>query len=139
MQLFDQNLYDDIASPTNIEFWCYFLFQAVAALFLIPVWILIGFATFGILWPPQIREFLFVSRETTVSRSDIEQQKLLRLKNIQHELKLLSLNLRQEMEADREEMMRMKSEVDATQSDAMADLQQVRELMTTLLDIGRQP
>mmetsp|Transcript_14770 Transcript_14770/g.21787 ORF Transcript_14770/g.21787 Transcript_14770/m.21787 type:complete len:848 (+) Transcript_14770:220-2763(+) len=138
VQLFDQNLYDDIASPQNIEFWCYVLFQGVAVLIIIPLWIIIGLVTCGILWPPQIREFLFVSKETTISRADIENKKLERLKDIQGDLKSLATDMRKEMEADRDELLRMKSEVDVTQNDVMADLQQVRELMTTLLDMGRQ-
>lgn len=138
VQLFDQNLYDDIASPQNIEFWCYFLFQAVAVSIIIPLWLIIGFLTFGILWPPQIREILFVSRETTISRADLEKQKLERLKDIQANLKSLATDMRKEMELDREELVRMKTEVDVAQNDVMADLQQVRELMTTLLDMGRQ-
>jgi hypothetical protein len=139
VQLFDQNLYDDIAlSPQNIEFWCYFLFQAAAILFVIPLWIIGGLMTAGILWPPQIREYLFVQKDTTISRSDLEKNKLEQLKGIQTDIKVLKVDLKREMLADREEMSRMKSEVEAIQSDVMSDLQQVRELMTTLLDMGRE-
>lgn len=139
VQLFDQNLYDDIAlSPQNIEFWCYFFFQGAAVLFVIPLWIIAGLVTAGILWPPQIREYLFVQKETAISRADLEKQKLGQLKEIQTSIKCLKGDLKREMAADREEMMRMKHEVEAIQSDVMSDLQQVRELMTTLLDMGRQ-
>jgi len=139
VQLFDQNLYDDIAlSPQNIEFWCYFFFQGAAVLFVIPLWIIAGLVTAGILWPPQIREYLFVQKETTISRSDLEKQKLGQLKAIQTGIKTLKADLRREMSSDRDEMMRLKNEVDAIQSEVMSDLQQVRELMTTLLDMGRE-
>jgi ankyrin repeat protein len=139
VQLFDQNLYDDIAlSPQSIEFWCYFFFQAAAILFVIPLWIIAGLVTAGLLWPPQIREYLFVQKETTISRSDVEKQKLGQLKAIQTSIKTLKADLRREMASDREEMTRMKNEVDAIQNDVMSDLQQVRELMTTLLDMGRE-
>eukprot|EP00545_Synedropsis_sp_CCMP1620_P004645 CAMPEP_0119005156 /NCGR_PEP_ID=MMETSP1176-20130426/1557_1 /TAXON_ID=265551 /ORGANISM="Synedropsis recta cf, Strain CCMP1620" /LENGTH=861 /DNA_ID=CAMNT_0006956929 /DNA_START=352 /DNA_END=2937 /DNA_ORIENTATION=+ len=139
VQLFDQNLYDDIAlSPQNIEFWCYFLFQAAAVLFVIPLWIVAGIASAGILWPPQIREYLFVQKETSISRADLEKSKLQQLKEIQSDIRVLKVDLKREMLSDREEMIRMKNEVDAVQTDVMSDLQQVRELMTTLLDMGRQ-
>lgn len=138
VQLFDQNLYDDIAlSPQNVEFWCYFFFQGAAVLFVIPLWIIAGLVTAGILWPPQIREYLFVQKETAISRSDVEKQKLGQLKAIQTSIRTLKADLRREMASDREEMIRMKNEVDSIQSDVMSDLQQVRELMTTLLDMGR--
>ena len=40
------------------------------------------------------------------------------------------------MASDRDEMVRMKSEVEAIQGEVLSDLQQVKELMTTLLDLG---
>lgn len=137
VQLFDQNLYDDIAlSPQNIEFWCYFFFQAAAVLFVIPLWIVSGLVTAGILWPPQIREYLFVQKETSISRADLEKSKLEQLKEIQTSIKYLKTDLKREMAADREEMIRMKSEVESIQHDVMSDLSQVKELMRTLLDMG---
>lgn len=139
VQLFDQNLYDDIdLSPKNIEFWCYFFFQGAAVLVVIPLWVIAGLVTAGWLWPPQIREYLFVQKETAVSRADLEKQKLEQLKEIQSSIKTLKSDVRKEMANDREEMIRMKNEVEAVQSEVMSDLQQVRELMTTLLDMGRQ-
>jgi hypothetical protein len=83
-------------------------------------------------------EYLFVQKETAISRSDVEKQKLGQLKAIQTSIRTLKADLRREMASDREEMIRMKNEVDSIQSDVMSDLQQVRELMTTLLDMGRQ-
>lgn len=139
VQLFDQNLYDDIAlKPQNIEFWCYFFFQGAAVLFVIPLWIVAGLVTAGVLWPPQIREYLFVQKETAISRSDLEKQKLGQLKAIQTSIKTLKAELRREMASDRDEMDRVKKEIDTIQGDVMSDLQQVRELMTTLLAMGRQ-
>jgi len=139
VQLFDQNVYGDIdLSPQNIEFWCYFFFQAAAILVVIPLWIIAGLITAGWLWPPQIREYLFVQKETAVSRADLEKQKLERLKEIQSDIKSLKSDIKKEMASDREEMIRMKNEVEGVQTEVMSDLQQVRELMTTLLDMGRQ-
>ena len=138
VQLFDQHLYDDIdMSPSNLEFWCYFLFRGLAVVLVIPLWIIAGIITAGWLWPPQVREWLFVQQETAISRADLEKHKLEQLKEIQKNIKSLQIDLKREMALDRNEMGRMRSEVDAVQSEVMSDLQQVRELMTTLLDMGR--
>jgi hypothetical protein len=40
------------------------------------------------------------------------------------------------LQNDRDEIFRMKAEVDTVQSEVLADLQQVKELMNTLLDLG---
>ena len=139
VQLFDQNLYDDIdLSADNVEFWCYLFFQGTAIIFVIPLWIIAGLITAGWLWPPQIREYLFVQNETAISRADLEKQKLDQLKEIQTKVIALKSEIKREMSGDREEMIRMKSEVEAIQLEVMTDLVQVRELMTTLLDMGRQ-
>lgn len=137
MLLFESNFYDDVdLSPKKLEFWVYLCYQGFALIIIIPIWIAIGFLTVGNLWPPQVREFLFVQKETTVSRAEIERQKLDQLREIQGDIKALKTEIRKEMVGDREDMVRMKAEVEAVQSEVLADLQQVRELMTTILDLG---
>ena len=138
MQLFDQHLYDDIDfHPSNVDFWCFFLFRALAVIFIIPLWIVAGIVTAGWLWPPQIREWLFIQKETTISRSDLEKQKLDQLIEIQNNIKSLKADISKELSSDRDEITRMKNQIEVVQGKIASDLQQVRELMTTLLDMGR--
>lgn len=137
MLLFESNFYDDVdLSPGKIEFWVYLCYQGFALGVLIPVWIILGAATAGVLWPPQVREWLFVQNETAVSRAEIERQKLEQLREIQGDIKSLKTEIRKEMASDRDDMVRMKAEVEAVQSEVLSDLQQVKDLMTTLLDLG---
>lgn len=137
MLLFDSNLYDDIdLTPGNIEFWCYLCFQILAVIFFIPLWILLGIFTAGWLWPPQVREYLFVQKETAISRAELEHKKLEQLKQISSELKSFKADLGREMQSDRDDMVRLKLEVEAVQSEVLSDLMQVKELMQTLLDLG---
>lgn len=134
--LFDESPYDDEGlRPENIEIWVTICYKALA-LFIIPFWLLIGFVSVGILWPPQVREWLLVQKETVASRSELERRKLEKLRIIQNDMKNLKHEIRKEMQNDREDIFRMKAEVDAVQSEVLSDLQQVKELMTTLLDLG---
>lgn len=134
--LFEDNVYDDVdLRPGKIEFWVYLFYKALAFV-IIPFWLIIGFCSVGILWPPQVREWLFVQKETAVSRAEIERRKLEQLREIQTDMKNLKNEIRKEMSNDREEMFRMKAEVEAVQGEVLSDLQQVKELMTTLLDLG---
>jgi glycine cleavage system protein P-like pyridoxal-binding family len=112
------------------------LFYKALAFVIIPFWLIIGFCSVGILWPPQVREWLFVQKETAVSRAEIERRKLEQLREIQTDMKNLKNEIRKEMSNDREEMFRLKAEVEAVQGEVLSDLQQVKELMTTLLDLG---
>jgi hypothetical protein len=128
--LFDLNLYEDI---DWIETFVYNIFRIFAIVVVIPLWLAIGALTAGWLWPPQVREWLFVQRDTVVSRSELELQKLDQLKSIQTDLKALKLEIMREMAKDRDEMIRMKAEVETVQGEVFADLQQVKELMGSLL------
>jgi hypothetical protein len=120
-----------------VDFWCFFLFRAFAVFFIMPLWIILGIATLGILWPPQIRERLFFQKETQISRSDLEKQKLDQLIEVQNNIKSIKVDIRKEMLSDREEITRMKNQIEVIQGQTASDLQQVRELLTTLLGTGR--
>lgn len=135
--LFEPNHYDVEMSPGNLAFWFNLIFQGIAVVIIL-VWIVLGFVSVGILWPPQVREYLFAQQETKVSRAEIERAKLGQLREIQAEMKALRRDIRTEMSSDREDMMRMKNEVESIQIDVLSDLQQVKELMTTLLSMGGQ-
>jgi hypothetical protein len=134
--LFEDNDYDDVdLRPGKLEWWIV-LFYKVLAVCLIPLWLILGFFSIGILWPRQVREWLLVQKETVISRAEIERRKLQQLREIQNDMKNLKTEMRKEMANDREEMFRMKGEVEAVQGEVLSDLQQVKELMTTLLDLG---
>jgi hypothetical protein len=136
MSLFEDNVYDDVdLRPGKFEFWVYLFYKAIA-IFIVPFWLILGFVSMGILWPPQVREWLMVQKDTAVSRAEIERRKLEQLRAIQTDMKNLKVEIRKEMQNDREELLRMKAEVDAVQGEVLSDLQQVKELMTTLLDLG---
>ncbi|KAL7579887.1 hypothetical protein ACA910_004894 [Epithemia clementina (nom. ined.)] len=130
MQLFDETLYEDM---DWLEAWVYNCFRIFSVLFIIPFWFLMGIVTVGLLWPPQIRELLFVQKETGISRAEIERRKLEKLIGIQNDMKALKQEITREMENDRDEMMRMRAEVEAVQTEVLADLQQVKELLSSLL------
>ena len=44
----------------SIGFWKYAVLRLIAATVIIPVWLVTGLACAGVLWPPQIREYVFV-------------------------------------------------------------------------------
>jgi len=131
MVLFDANLYDDI---DILESWVYNLFRIFSILVVIPLWFTLGLLTAGWLWPPQIRESLFVQKEVFASRAEIERKKLEQLKEVQSEMKTLKQDIMREITNDRDDVIRMKAEIDTTQGEVLADLQQVKDLLASLLE-----
>jgi hypothetical protein len=137
--LFTESHYyeDEQRSMANVEFWVFAAYQAFALVVVIPIWLVLGFATVGLLWPPQVREYMLLQSETgQVSQQSRERQKLEQLKEIQGDIAQLKSDIQKEIAADRSDMARMKVDVENVQSEVLSDLQQIKELMTTLLDLG---
>jgi hypothetical protein len=138
MNLFDPNLYETYdVNPSSVEFWCYVLVRFAAVTFVIPVWLIVGLCTFGWLWPPQVREYLFQQKKAAVSRADMAEQVTAQISDLKDEINSLRVELKNEMKSDRKEFAYVKAEVEAVQAEVMADLLQVKEIMETLLDMSR--
>uniref|UniRef100_A0A6U3AAI1 Ion transport domain-containing protein n=1 Tax=Entomoneis paludosa TaxID=265537 RepID=A0A6U3AAI1_9STRA len=130
MQLFDEALYEDM---DLCESWVYNFFRIFSIIFIIPLWAVLGLVSAGLLWPPQVREALFVQKEAGISRAEVERKKLEKLVGIQNDMKALKQEMMREMENDRDEMMRLRAEVETVQTEFLADLQQVKELLSSLM------
>ena len=136
--LFKENPYEYMdVSPGSFDFWCYLLLR-IAAIFIIPVWLLLGLATAGWLWPPQVREKLLCQTAVKISRADIAEKAKKEVNKLRHELRNLKREVMLEKKTDRRELAEMKTEVEELQQDVMSDLTQVKEIMTTLLDLERE-
>ena len=130
MQLFDSSAYSEL---DVLEFLVYTLLRTVAFLFVIPGWLLLGVVSAGVLWPPQIREYLFAAPNTTFqSRSEVERKKLQQLEQIQQEVDSVKQHMLREISSDQDDIIRAKSEIEKIHSDFLNDLQQVKELLSTL-------
>mmetsp|Transcript_9093 Transcript_9093/g.12614 ORF Transcript_9093/g.12614 Transcript_9093/m.12614 type:complete len:884 (-) Transcript_9093:140-2791(-) len=124
--------------PWGYEFWCYFIFRVVAVLFIIPLWLGLGALTAGILWPPQVRSWLFVQKHASITQADIKLETTRNIKLLKAELSALRAELKVEVRSDRKEVTQMQDELDTSREDIMANMNQMRELMTTLLDGARE-
>ena len=138
MNLFDPNLYESYdVSPSSFEFWCFILVRFVAVVFVIPVWLLVGLASAGWLWPPQVREYLLKQKKVAISRADMAEQVTAQMTELQDEIWKLRAEVSAEMKHDRKEFLQVKAEVEAVQAEVMADLLQVKEIMVTLLEMSK--
>lgn len=62
IELFEDEVEEGILS---FDFWAYAVLRLLAAVFIIPLWLVLGVVTVGWFWPPQIREAVLTS---TVSK-----------------------------------------------------------------------
>lgn len=139
MSLFDPNLFkENDVSTLSIDFWCYIVLRIFVALFVIPLWILAGVITAGWLWPPQVREFLFAQSRAAVSRADIAEEVKNEVKKLKTELTDLRDELKHEMRKDKKGLSDVKLDLDSVQDDVLADIKQVKDILTTLFELNRE-
>lgn len=137
MNLYDPNLHESHGSISSFDFWCYLLLQLVVGVFVIPMWLILGLATAGWLWPPQVREYLLKQKKVVVSRADMSEAVTKKMTDLQNEILKLRVNMRGEMKNDRREFLQVKAEVEAIQAEVMADLLQMKEIMVILLEMSK--
>jgi hypothetical protein len=137
MNLYDPNLQESHGSLSSFDFWCYLLLQLVVGVFVIPMWLILGLATAGWLWPPQVREYLLKQKKVVISRADMSEAVTTKMTDLQNEISKLRVEMRGEMKNDRREFLQVKAEVEAIQAEVMADLLQIKEIMVTLLEMSK--
>jgi hypothetical protein len=112
-------------------------------LFLVPLWILAGALSAGLLWPPQIRERLFVSAIIN-HNSKSEQEETLRktqIENLRGEIAQLKNDLVMESSQQRTQIVQMKSAVAERKLETLNTLTTIKKnvvLALELCEIGRE-
>ncbi|KAL7556480.1 hypothetical protein ACA910_003113 [Epithemia clementina (nom. ined.)] len=131
-ELFEEEVDEGILS---VDFLAYFFLRVLACV-IIPMWILIGFLTFGWMWPPQVREFIFTSTVSAHS-SDIAMEDDLRktqVANLQQEVSILKEDLLQELAMDRTQVVQIKSQVAERKQEIATEMRQIKRLVTMLFE-----
>jgi hypothetical protein len=130
-------LYEDQdLSALSLEFYCYLVFRFAAGIFLIPLWLIVGLASAGFLWPPQVREWLFVQRIAKRSKGDtLQEQRLYQMNELKAEVKKLQEEIKDEMTTDRKEVDGMKTQLTQMKSEMTTEMKQIKEIMTMLYDL----
>ncbi|KAL7557331.1 hypothetical protein ACA910_020319 [Epithemia clementina (nom. ined.)] len=132
MELFEDDVEEGIRS---VDFLAYF-FLRVMACAIIPIWILFGFLTFGWLWPPQVREFVFTSTVFAHSSDTAKEDELriTQVANLQQEVMLLKEDLLLELATDRTQIVQIKSQVAERKQEIASEMRQIKRLVTMLFE-----
>lgn len=126
---------DEDFTITQLEFYVLNLMRVMTVCIIIPLWLIVGLVTAGWLWPPQVREWLFVQKIATINtRADLEHmisKQVLDLKTNVGELKEDLLDV---MNADEKDLSEIKDEGDLVKENVLNDMKLIKELLTTFLD-----
>ncbi|KAL7555241.1 LOW QUALITY PROTEIN: hypothetical protein ACHAWF_018891 [Thalassiosira exigua] len=138
MYLFD----DDVEEHgiLSVEFVCYNVLRFFALFFVVPLWILLGLVTFGLLWPPQVRVWLLTSQMTSVSKeASAERSRLQQVRRLKEDVALFQEEVRGEMERGRNEMHVVRTVLEGTRNDIHEEISNVKEIVTELFELLSAP
>jgi len=111
------------------------------SMFLIPFWLLLGILSAGWLWPPQVREGLFVQKVSMPDESgeDFEMEKRIEeVSELQKELKFVQDNLVGQFLNDRKEMIALKNQVKGIKRELKEEMKNIKGVMTSLFEVQQR-
>jgi ankyrin repeat protein len=133
MQVFE----DQELKKCSFEYLFYFMIRFIAAVIIVPLWLLIGLATAGMLWPPQIRDYLLVQKTTEKFKDDDALHGFYELSELKENMTSFKLKVKAQMKADRDEITSFGEAASGVKSSMMADLAQIKEVMQSMLEVRR--
>jgi Ion transport protein len=120
------------------EFWTLFFSRVFVAFVILPVWILLGLVTAGLLWPPEVREYVFVeaiaTRLSNAGDESVEQQRLLEVETIQEDLEDLSDELALQLATDRANIAQLKVNLHDFRLSVLGDIKMLKERMSRAIE-----
>jgi hypothetical protein len=111
------------------------------SMFFIPFWLLVGILSAGWLWPPQVREGLFVQRLSMPEDSAIAQDAELRMHEVgelRSELSVVQNEIVNAFAKDRMEMMVLKIKMDKMRKELKDEMKNIKKAMTSLFQVQQQ-
>lgn len=133
MDLFEDEAGSDDHGVISIEFIVYSLIRFFTAVFLIPLWIILGAATCGVMWPPQVREKLLTGRLTRRSVKEVE-NRIHQVTQLRTDLSSLHAEIIVDIDRGREEIVDIKQRLDGAKAEIHLEMNNVKEIVTELFE-----
>jgi hypothetical protein len=110
------------------------------SMFLIPFWLLLGILSAGWLWPPQIREGLFVQKVSVEDTDEVHdiQKHIEQVDKLMINLNTLKEGFVHETEVDRKDMIRLRNQVRSIKTELKNEMKNIKGVMTSLYKVQQQ-
>mmetsp|Transcript_1396 Transcript_1396/g.2001 ORF Transcript_1396/g.2001 Transcript_1396/m.2001 type:complete len:776 (-) Transcript_1396:107-2434(-) len=115
---------------------CMAFMKVITALVIIPAWIVVGSFSVGLLWPPQVREFILTQR-ITKGTSDLKdsEQRTIELKELSKEVAEVQNEIVAEMSANWSSMVSMERQLTEMRAEMTSEMNHIKQIMTMLFDL----
>eukprot|EP00934_Nitzschia_sp_Nitz4_P007813 Nitzschia sp. Nitz4//scaffold137_size62074//14398//17094//NITZ4_006409-RA/size62074-processed-gene-0.81-mRNA-1//-1//CDS//3329535682//7803//frame0 len=133
MDLYEDDIEDGALS---LEFACYTFLRAVTAVIIIPAWVVFGLLSFGSMWPPQVRQWVFTSKvkkHSSEAEKDNEMRRI-QIQVLKQEVQTLKDDLLQELAVDRTQVVQTKSLVAQRKTEIQAEMKHIKRIVAMLFE-----
>lgn len=135
IELFDKNGPYLTVDTGSLAFLCLNFLRFIAIILIIPLWFILGLISFGLLWPPQIRQKLMrqtISMENNIAIVKAEQQRN-NLVAVQRSMAATRQELSASITIQKEQVQELKEGLSTLQKDVMLEMQHVKHILETLV------
>jgi len=110
------------------------------AMFLIPFWLLLGIMSAGWLWPPQVREGLFVQAVSVPDEyAGKEMEKRIEeVTLLKKDLKIVQVQLVDQFVNDRKDVSALRNQVKDIKKELKKEMKNIKMVMTSLFEVQQQ-
>jgi len=133
--------FDPSVDNQGVGLFFYVPLRIFIAMFLIPFWLLLGIMSAGWLWPPQVREGLFVQAVSIPEDSgeirEVE-KRIEEVSGLRKDLEYVQGGMIHEFKQDRREMTELKNKVKEIKKDLKREMKNIKQVMTSLFEVQQQ-
>eukprot|EP00546_Thalassionema_frauenfeldii_P005751 CAMPEP_0178908096 /NCGR_PEP_ID=MMETSP0786-20121207/7733_1 /TAXON_ID=186022 /ORGANISM="Thalassionema frauenfeldii, Strain CCMP 1798" /LENGTH=853 /DNA_ID=CAMNT_0020579961 /DNA_START=13 /DNA_END=2574 /DNA_ORIENTATION=+ len=131
MDLFEDDVDGDLLSP---DFWIYNLLRVLAAVLIVPAWVILGALSLGWLWPPQLRAYVSTASVSRYNEATEEELRKTQVSNVEQQVTVLKQELEKELAIARTQVVQMKSSVADQRSEILGEMKHIKRIVTMLFD-----
>uniref|UniRef100_A0A7S4J4N8 Ion transport domain-containing protein n=1 Tax=Odontella aurita TaxID=265563 RepID=A0A7S4J4N8_9STRA len=131
--LFEDDIFGELSLMSS-EFWCYVFIRTLACV-IVPLWLLAGVATAGLLWPPQIRAMIFVFSRRDPNEHNEAERRAMEMNEFRTLMKEHQDDLTSELAMNKRDIVSMKSQMKDIKVDVATQLSEIKQIMTEVYEL----
>lgn len=113
--------------------------RTIVACVVILLWVTVGIFTFGWLWPPQIREWLFKGQVTSADEENsVEQLRFEEVNALREDLSFLQEEMKTSNEKGKSDLHALRDIANEAQTQIQTEMNDVKEMLNDMFDLLEQ-
>mmetsp|Transcript_44438 Transcript_44438/g.135450 ORF Transcript_44438/g.135450 Transcript_44438/m.135450 type:complete len:984 (-) Transcript_44438:129-3080(-) len=135
----DLNLFKEMKlRPTMADFWVFVVLKLIAMVCIF-LWVIAGYLSAGILWPPQVRKHLFTARKSSAKKHKTKPDQFRQdVRCLKKRLVRTNKKFKQDIGSERTSLQDEIDSVTSAQKDMVKELAKLRTIVASLKQVERK-